>query len=231
MVKRIFPLAIVLYLMLFVTGCKQVMLDPEVDLLQMGTVALLEFDNLTSDLGIAREATVLLADELSKIEGLALLRPVLGDNRYSSRAAQEGRIQKIATDLGADTLLSGAVTYYFEDVYLEPPKRVLIDKNKELYKWQARQESSVEVVLSMQLLSKTAGPLLPPGNRQSQQTEKHRFALAGGQRIPAAFYHPPQRRQKAAACIKTGSAAECHQKVGQFLSAPLYLYLVGQMEE
>ena len=27
MVKRIFPLAIVLYLMLFVTGCKQVMLD------------------------------------------------------------------------------------------------------------------------------------------------------------------------------------------------------------
>ena len=154
MVKRIFPLAIVLYLMLFVTGCKQVMLDPEVDLLQMGTVALLEFDNLTSDLGIAREATVLLADELSKIEGLALLRPVLGDNRYSSRAAQEGRIQKIATDLGADTLLSGAVTYYFEDVYLEPPKRVLIDKNKELYKWQARQESSVEVVLSMQLLSK-----------------------------------------------------------------------------
>jgi hypothetical protein len=154
MTKRICWAFSLLAAAFFLTGCKQVVEEPKVDLRKMGTVALLEFDNLTSDFGIAVEATSLLADELSKLQGLELLIPNFGDPEFSSRTAQEGDAGKVAARLGADTLLMGAVTYYFEDVYLEPPRRVLLDKEKDLYRWELRQETNVEVVLSMQLISK-----------------------------------------------------------------------------
>lgn len=152
--KRIISLVSLLILVLTFSGCKKVMLEPEVDLRRLGKVALLEFDNLTSDLGIAQEATALLSEELAKIEGLDLLVPRFGDRVFSSKEAQMGDVGELALRIGADTLLLGAVTYYFEDVYLEPPRRVLIDKKKELYRWEVRQETNVEVALTMQLVSK-----------------------------------------------------------------------------
>ncbi len=152
--KRMLPLFVFLTLPLFLSGCKQVMLEPEVDLRKLGRVALLEFDNLTSDYGISREATTLLAEELSQLSGLDLIEPRFGDSLFSSRAASEGDVGQLARSLGADTLLLGAVTYYFEDVYLEPPRRVLIDKKKEIHRWELRQEINVEVGISLQLVSK-----------------------------------------------------------------------------
>lgn len=143
-----------LILAFFSIGCKKVMLEPEVDLAKLGKVALLEFDNLTPDFGIAREATALLAEELYKVDGLVLIEPRFGHQDFSSREAQGGDLGKLAGRLGADTLLLGAVTYYFEDIYLEPPRRVLVDKKKEEYRWELRQETNVEVALSMQLVSK-----------------------------------------------------------------------------
>lgn len=150
--KRYWP--IFLLLALLSTGCQKVMLEPDVDLRKLGKVALLEFDNLTQDWGIAREATALFAEELEQLPGMVLLQPRYGDRNLNSRAASGGDLGEIAAKLGADTLLIGAVTYYFEDIYMEPPRRVLVDKEKETHRWEFQQEANVEVSLSLQLITK-----------------------------------------------------------------------------
>lgn len=157
--------AIPVMLLFVALGCggerEQVMIPPRADLMGARTVAVLYFDNLSADPGLSFEFEQGLAHQLHGyyrvLDGHAVEATLHGQGLVRGMPLTSQLIREIGESLDVDVVITGEVTYYFEDVTMNAPTRTGLYDNETKARWSVGQTTQVLVNVNGRVVSTETG--------------------------------------------------------------------------
>lgn len=159
--RRLLPRLILLLLVLLLAGCGnrvQVEIPPKAPVEGIGTIAIAPFDNVTADAGLAFEFEEQIAKALRDsgwYESIINLRHTA--SFPPGRPVTFESVRDLARQYGADAVIVGVATYYFEDVYMGVPQCSGCDRPETNPSWSVTQYTNVAVQLSARLIAVSSG--------------------------------------------------------------------------
>lgn len=144
-------------------GCAdrvRVELPPRAPVDHVRTVAVLPFENVTSDpsVAFAIEDGIAQALERSGWYDRVTLARVTGNLRITPNDMQSTTsLQDIGRELNVDAVITGIATYYFEDVYLDEPNCFGCNQPDRRPRWSVQQNTTVEAHMRARMIDVHSG--------------------------------------------------------------------------
>lgn len=180
---------------------EQVLLPPRVDMQGIETIAVLPFDNYSLDPGLG----VGLEDGITA--ALQRAYRVVDRGQVMAALAEEGLMpvhltspeiaRRVGRRLGADAVVSGAATYYFEDVVVDAPHCVGCNQEGATPLWRTQHQTVVIVSLSARLIEVDSGNVRYTRTVDGENTQSetiHIRAWTDRQPGPEAYVPRPSRK-------------------------------------
>ncbi|NIV53970.1 MAG: hypothetical protein GWN53_19220 [Gammaproteobacteria bacterium] len=171
-------------MLILTAGCASTPKPPAYSLYDHDALAVLPFQNLTQDPGLAQELQDAFLARLVQLNAV----PVIEGGRVSALVAREdadpASLQHdaaaraaIARQLESDVLLVGSVTSYSEGLSEGSPRRVKVAFSSDRYRWGFYENRTVQVMASIKLIDTATGRILWVKNAQGSSGRRHWVAL------------------------------------------------------
>lgn len=157
------PVAILTLLLIaaLAAGCGQrvqVQIPPKAPVEGIDTIAIAPFDNVTADAGLAYEIEEQIAKALRDSGWYASVIQLRQLASFpAGRPVTFEAVRQLAADHGADAVIVGTATYYFDDVFMGVPECSGCNRPETLPTWTVTQETHVVVHFTARLIEVATG--------------------------------------------------------------------------
>jgi len=168
--KRPLAWAAWLVAVLLIAGCtddrERVMLPPEAPMTHIRTVAVVGFANYTVDPGIAPlfeewvSRTLKESGQYQVVDVATARAAMAAIGATPEQLADPGIARALGRRLGVDAIITGAATYYLDDVRISVPECYNCRSQSSRPSWQVRQETTVYVTFQSRVIATSDGAII-----------------------------------------------------------------------
>lgn len=166
--------------LLAVAGCASTPEPPAYSLYNHEALAVLPFENLTQDPGLAQElqdaflARLVQLSAVPVIEGAPVATLMAGEGADPASLQQDAAARSaIARQLDSDVVLVGSVTSYSEGLSEGSPRRVKVGFSSDRHQWGYYRSRTVQVMASIRLIDTASGRILWVKNAEGSSGRRH----------------------------------------------------------